>query len=433
VPIRNSAYFIPPIFIALQALSGKHGFVRRVFLLGGITCCLSLLSMSIDSLGGQNINLPGLFLGILTYSTLAVMLGMRADFTITSAHWQQIRTFVSWFVIVQSVLGVLQFAASGMSDAVCGTFGLFDFLGGNTIGQVYLTFNLFAMILFLLTDTRGRLVKTAIAAGLVACALAHSGHQTMFLMAALLIVGLLQARLKHLIRLGIAFSAILALTATVSTIDWTDAENWYQRILLDDDSPKKMVALGGADIMSSPKNLLLGVGIGQFGSRAALITEGHYLKTQLPAAFIGESGYHHKFFAPGDNAFEDLDNGSALSKRYCSALNFIVEFGLPLTLLLLVAIATQFQQNRRLSRSTDQHTSASGIMANVGLLFFVMCCFVENYAEFPQAIFLPTLLYVAARSPIAAEVNGSNSQSIQSGANLNGRCASALQRDGNHG
>jgi hypothetical protein len=36
--------------------------------------------------------------------------------------------------------------------------------------------------------------------------------------------------------------------------------------------------------------------------------------------------------------------------------------------------------------------------ANIGLVFFVACCFIENYVEFPQAIFLPALLYCAALS-----------------------------------
>ena len=36
--------------------------------------------------------------------------------------------------------------------------------------------------------------------------------------------------------------------------------------------------------------------------------------------------------------------------------------------------------------------------ANVGLVFFVSCLFIENYIEFPQAIFLPALLYFAALS-----------------------------------
>ena len=46
----------------------------------------------------------------------------------------------------------------------------------------------------------------------------------------------------------------------------------------------------------------------------------------------------------------------------------------------------------------------TGLAANTGLIFFVLCCAVENYAEFPQAIFLPILLYVVAVSRARVDV-----------------------------
>ena len=77
-------------------------------------------------------------------------------------------------------------------------------------------------------------------------------------------------------------------------------------------------------------------------------------------------------------------------------MTLIVEFGAVLSLLLLFAMSLQFYRNWRLARSANAHTRAVGLWANVGLVFFVLCCFIENYVEFPQAIFLPALLYVAA-------------------------------------
>jgi hypothetical protein len=55
-------------------------------------------------------------------------------------------------------------------------------------------------------------------------------------------------------------------------------------------------------------------------------------------------------------------------------------------------------------RNRDRWVSLYGTMANVGLVFFVLCCTVENYAEFAQAIFLPILLYIAATSRAQAMV-----------------------------
>jgi hypothetical protein len=174
-------------------------------------------------------------------------------------------------------------------------------------------------------------------------------------------------------------------------------KEWREKVVVDD-SPKAMVARSAADIMSSPKNLLLGVGMGQFGSRAALISSDEYLTVRMPRELVGESKYFHRYIQPALDEHEVNGEGSAISQPFCSVLNMVVEFGLPMAALLLVAVALEFIRNIRLSRSTEAHTHAVGIFANVGLVFFVLCCFIENYVEFPQALLVPALLYVAARA-----------------------------------
>jgi hypothetical protein len=331
------------------------------------------------------------------------MLGLRSDFAISPARWQQLRVVVAWFVIVQSVLGILQYAASGFHDAVCGTFGLLDFRGGVTICQVYLTFNLFAMLMFLFTDTCGLLAKVAIVLGLVACALAHAGHQTVFFVLSLAFVAMLQLRVKDFVKLTSVLLLVVGVTVTMSAIYWDDMRGWYQEAGVAENSPKKLVTNAAAEIMSSPKNLTLGVGMGQFGSRAALISSGEYLTVPLPRTFVGESQYHWEHIRPALVEHMERGQGSAISQPFYSALNLIVEFGVPLVALLLFFVSKQFYRNWRLTRSMDSHTRAVGLWANVGLVFFVLCCFIENYVEFPQAIFLPALLYVAALASTRAE------------------------------
>ena len=182
--------------------------MRRTVFWGTLIFCVSALSITIDSMTGQMVNPPGLLFATLTYFTLVVILALRPDFSISPARWQTLRKAVSWFVIIQSVLGILQFAACGDPDAVCGTFGLLDFRGGITIAQVYLTFNLFTMIMFLMTDTRTRLDNVAIVIGLLACLLAHSGHQTLFFMGSLVIVAMLQLRLRDMFKLGVGVARV---------------------------------------------------------------------------------------------------------------------------------------------------------------------------------------------------------------------------------
>lgn len=403
MPIKNSAYLVPPVFIAMQMLSGNMRFVGRTLLWWSVLVCISTLSILIDSLSGKEVNLPGLYFGFLTFASFVVILALRSDFTISPAHWRGLRIAVAWFVIIQSLIGMMQFAMSGDPDTVCGTFGLLDFRGGVTIAQVYLTFNLFAMVMFLLTDMRGLLAKSAIVVGLLACALAHSGHQIVFFVASLTLVGALQMRLRDVAKLGALLLVLVVLTANVSMIYWSDIEGWYRKAVVEEDSPKRMVTLSAVEVMSGPKNLLLGVGLGQYSSRAALITSGNYLSTELPRSLTGTSDYFRDFILPARYEYQQHGEGSAISEPFCSALNLIVELGVPLAALLLFAVSKQFYRNRLLTRSTDSHTRAVGLWANVGLVFFVLCCFIENYVEFPQAIFLPALLYVAAKASTRTE------------------------------
>lgn len=424
LPIKNSAYLVPPAFVALQALTGNIRFVGRTLAWGSLLVCISTLSILIDSLLGKEVNLPGMFFGFLTFASLAVILGLRSDFAISPAHWRRLRMAVSWFVIFQSLVGMLQFAASGNPDTVCGTFGLLDFRGGVTIAQVYLTFNLFAMVMFLLTDMRGILAKSAIVIGLLACALAHSGHQTIFFIASLAFVGVLQMRFKDVVKLGALLLVLVVLLANVTQISRTDIEEWYRKAVVEDNSPKRMVTISAAEVITEPKNFLLGTGLGQYSSRAALISSGNYLTTELPRSLTGMSDYYLNHIVPARIEYEDHGETSAISEPFCSVLNLIVELGVPLALLLLFFVSRQFFRNWRLARLSDSHARAVGLWANVGLVFFVLCCFIENYVEFPQAIFAPALLYVAALASTRSEEDD-----CSPGAN-GGRARIAGGRDG---
>lgn len=403
LPIKNLAYIVPPIFFVLQAFWGNSGFARRTVFWGTLIFCVSAVSITIDSMTGQMVNPPGLLFATLTYFTLVVLLALRADFSITPARRRTLRKAVSWFVIVQSVLGILQFAACGDPDAVCGTFGLLDFRGGITIAQVYLTFNLFTMMMFLMSDTRTRLDNVAIVIGLLACLLAHSGHQTLFFMGSLVIVAMFQLRLRDMFKLGVGVVVLVGLMMSVSSIDSHDIGEWYRKVAQEEDSPKKMVTASAMQLMSEPKNLLMGTAMGQFGSRAALISSGEYLSMALPKWLTGESLYYRELYLPPLYEYRAHGEASAISQPSYSVLNLFVELGLPLALVLLSVLAFNFYRNWSLAHSADPHSRSVGMWANVGLVFFVSCLFIENYIEFPQAIFLPALLYFAALSTVKPE------------------------------
>jgi hypothetical protein len=186
-----------------------------------------------------------------------------------------------------------------------------------------------------------------------------------------------------------------------ATFDNTRA--WYRKVALNSRSPKRLAVMEGCGILADPKNMLLGTGLGQFSSRASFITSNEYLTVELPAPLVGKSDYF-RLLRPAREEFAEWGEGSAISKPYFSLLSITVECGVLLTGALIGVLAVHVWRNLRLMRSSQRRVALTGMAANTGLVLFVLCCAVENYAEFPQAIFLPLLLYVLAISRANADV-----------------------------
>jgi hypothetical protein len=309
-------------------------------------------------------------------------------------------TVCTWFVLFQSLVGMLQFVATRNPDAVCGTFGLLDGFRQNiTIAQVYFTFTIFGMILFLVPAASGGLPKAAIAAGSLTCVLAQSGHQLIFFVVALVLCGM--ARVTHLGTLvrAVAAAAVMIFLVLQFYPDsvWL-AREWYEKAIDASQSPKLLALEGAASIMEEPKNVIIGTGLGQYCSRAALISSNEYLNIHLPGFLSGQSGYFNEYIHPSLVLFEEIGEGSAIAKPYMSAISLPVELGLVLSIILLAVIGRGVFWCARLMTTSGGQTGWIGFTMMVGIVFFLLCCFIENYAEFSQAILVPFLLFVVAGS-----------------------------------
>ncbi|MCE9544634.1 MAG: hypothetical protein K8T25_03830 [Planctomycetia bacterium] len=398
VPVKNFAYIVPVVYLLYQLLRGNRRLVMRV--LAALSAVALVSGICLISAGDDmQVNVPGMVLALLTYLPIFIVACHPPVLSLSDQDIRRMQTTCAWFVIVQSLIGFVQFAISRNPDTVCGTFGLLDFRAGAiTIAQVYYTFTLFCMLLFLFLDAKRRLVQVAIAIGLISCVLAQSGHQTIFFMASLGAVAL--TRLK---RPKIVFGSLTAIVAIALLVQCFYPETFglareWERKVFDQDSPKRLAVEGGLSVLENPKNLLLGTGLGQFSSRAALMTSNDYLTFELPPMLVGKSTYYSQYIEPAMNRFNDYGEGSAIYKPYCSLLSVIVETGVLGTLFLTTLFGLHLYRNARLIRSADAWVSLSGMLVCVGMLFFALCCTIENYAEFAQALFLPALLYVAVTS-----------------------------------
>jgi len=400
LPIKNLAYITPALYLAIILLHGEWRVVGRFILVSAAILQLSLIAVLWDHLAGRTVNPPGVGMGLVTYAPLFVLLCERFNRTVDQVAYDRFVTVCIWFILLQSVIGVLQFAVTRNTDAVCGSFGLLDGLRQSiTIAQVYFTFTMLGMILFLVPSAGRMMPRVAIAIGSLTCVLAQSGHQMVFFVAALVICGL--ARVSHLGTFARTTAAAAAMSLLVlqfypDTIGLT--REWIEKVTSTSDSPKRMAVEGAASIMEDPKNLLIGTGVGQYCSRAALISSDEYLNVKLPSFMTGRSDYFNEHIQPGMLVFEESGEGSAIAKPYMSAVSLPVEFGLLLSILFLAIICNGILWCARVMTRHEDELGWIGYTMMVGTVFFVFCCFIENYAEFSQAVFVPFILFVVAGS-----------------------------------
>jgi hypothetical protein len=144
--------------------------------------------------------------------------------------------------------------------------------------------------------------------------------------------------------------------------------------------------------------MLIGTGLGQYCSRAALMSSNQYLNVPLPDFMVGKSDYFDDHISPSLILFEEVGEGSAMAKPYMTMLSLPVELGLILTAALFAVFAWNVFRCARVMTTNSGEVGSIGFVMMVGIVFFVLCCFIENYAEFTQAIFIPIILFIVAGS-----------------------------------
>jgi hypothetical protein len=400
LPIKNIAYVTPPLYLAILWLHGERRVFGRTVVLSSVILMISGIAVLWDHLAGKTVNFPGIWFGLFTYAPLFVLLSETFDRTIDEATYDRFAKVCAWFILIQSAVGLLQFVGTGNADAVCGTLGLIDgFRSSVTIIQVYFTFIVFSMILFLLPVANQVFYRVTIGVGVLICVLAQSGHQTIFFVATLLLCGLARAtHIATLVRTVIAAAVVSLLVMQVYPDTYFIAREWYVKLIESSNSPKRLVCQGAMSILEEPKNLLIGTGLGQYSSRAALMSSNEYLNVSLPSFMTGKSDYYNDIMEPSIELFDEIGEGSAMSKPYMSVVSVPVELGLVLSIALLAVICRSAFSYLSLMTRDSGEVGWIGFGMLVGTIFLSLCCVVENYAEFSQAIFVPFILLVVAGS-----------------------------------
>jgi hypothetical protein len=398
-------YLSPGVLMLISIFTGRFiRFWRLVGILFGIVG-LSLATIAFDVADGGHANMPGLVFGVITYLPIFILWSLSKDFRVSERLAWRLANACLVFMLVESALGWVQWVITRNGDFVSGTFGLFDTATNEvTISQVNFCFTLFCMSVYCAIWSHKRRMKLGCGVALTAALVGEAAHQTLFfivLMPALAATGGRRFR-----RLAASIGIVGALFAGACVVDPALIDNingWADKVLLDPTSPKRLAVSGAVELMEG-KNLLLGVGLGQFSSRAAILTSGG-TSVHMPKILLDSSTYYERFMKMPAFNFQQNGGGSAMAMPYFSVLSVITEFGLVFAAIFTFKIVQTVIENIRLGAASQEAWRVS-CYCNFLIGFLFLCSFIQNYLELTQAIIIPILLYIVSKARLRALAEG---------------------------
>ena len=407
-PLKAVAYLAPFLALAWFVLATHDRLFKRRALLWGLVW---LLLIGLHALFETTFLLPSALLSIVTYSSSAFLLVVPNRGLSSPVLYKRILHVVSLIVLIEAALGISQ-ASYGFFQN--GTFDLDtgDYVEGtihpgfepdrgfaNPMFATNIGFSLLALWPAAVLSRKGR---GTITLGALALILASVVHILIFLTVAL---GLSivyfrpppTVKTKRYLRVA-ALLAVCALPFFVLKENFEGMPDLVGRFL-QGQSPRAVIVLLATTEMPSqyPYMPWVGLGPGQFSSRAALIGTGMYFggplnPKPLPLLSAGESqafqNYLEGLYVAA--ASDAVWGSSATQKPFFSWLSVYTEFGALTLLGTFLAGAVALVRLKKSIRTPEQHALATAVGA--GILFLLFLGSMENYWEVPQAIFLGILL-----------------------------------------
>lgn len=415
LPNDLAFYSAPFFFLAWAWVLGGCVSVHRILLLGGGLILFSSVAMAIDHLQGRHVNLPGLAFSLLTYAPLIVLLGTEPHLRLSAAFTQTLTVCISVFVLVQALIGVIEFIIAGHvglfpGDFVSGTFGIFDIQKGLTINQVTFTFTILSCTVFLWAHRAQPIARVAMVCGLCVSVIAQSGHQLFFF--ALVITGTMiicTLNLAALLRAGVASALSLCGLILAYPNTLYVAGEWQRKLLDPSISPKVRIVQEVLSVWDA-RFFFIGTGSGQFTSRAALFSSGDYLSVHLPDFLVDQSHWFATYMVPEIDWYRVIGESSAIAQPFFSVLTVAVEGGGLFLLVVTAALVAFVLRHSAIARRRQDEVGDLAFFATFLVLFGVMCCLIENYAELVQAIWTPTLLMIATLARLRDAEGGPTSR-----------------------
>ena len=420
LPSRALGYLVPAFCLIWYLIRSKSGnTLKRLVIITLVYTVIITFYVILNQITGTDFLTSNAAVSLLTYGSFIFILLIEGDFVRYEHSYEKYARILSYATLIQGLVGIFQFTIVALTgrfdiipgDAVQGTIGLLTFVGGEPgFGNQMLAINLVFFLVFLIPNVLvHRRGIGSFLIGLIALMLAGVLHIFISLVFSAIVTLFLYRRNLIFSNIGRLISAVVLAILLILPLGiifpgvFTTA-NIFITLYSNQDSPKFEVV--NRTVIDMPQEYphvyLVGLGPGQYLSRAGLMSSGKYFDQYVPffsntiSEPMKEYGYSiWNAYSSNTNRF----GNSTMHRPFFSLLSIFAEFGLVFLIALFIYLIVLVYKMRKAYlryRSNQQYQSAY-LSFGVGLsfVFLLSISFFDNYLETTQAIF-PGLLLVKA-------------------------------------
>lgn len=357
-------------------------------------------------------SLVGGLLAIVTYSTFLFLAIIPTKSLANEKLLDRMTTLVARILVCEALIGIVQAVVGaregggfdlGNGDVVQGTIHLSFVADGAFSNPIYAAnMVFFLLVLVPVLIAKKRPVTWPLLLGIIAFVLASVIHMILFL-AVGLVFSLLWfrpplPRTVHRFRLASVallgpLIAIIALSANLSTL------NYQAGLFATGGLPKGVMVYRAVYEMPQeyPAMPLIGLGPGQFSSRASLISTGLYFggledpkSVPLIRGHLSPALSDYLLDLWVDSSNVSAYGGSSSAKPFFSWMSVYTEFGTPALIAIFIYCLVLLKRMKAHAQSPQQKWLA--VSSGAAICFLLELGFQENYWEVPQAILIGLML-----------------------------------------
>lgn len=420
-PSNELGYIAPVIAIALYIIISKN----RTTLLRAFLLTIAYIALVLSyKLIYQDLIIQNAIIAFLTYSSFFVFVCIPSRDIRDPRLYRKMFDWIRWFVLAQAILGIVQaaygFSQTGSFDISNGDFvegTIHPFLAAerafsNPMFATNMTFMLLAMLPVVLVEKKGRLIFIL---GVISLVLASVIHVLLFLGIAVIASVILfnPMRIRRRSHYLVAFGLIigLGLSFIVLRQNFGNTFRFANSILKGESIRSEAIRRVFIDMPDEFQLMpVIGLGPGQFSSRAGLIGTGMFFgrpdnPKPIPLITPTMSDPFHEYSF--DLWMEIIDfslrgiNLGSTHKPFLSWLSVISEFGILTMILIIIYTSWMLLYIKTRVRSYDRRLLAVSMGSSILLL--ILLGIQENYWEIPQAILIGVMLIKVQYSLLAGK------------------------------